>query len=151
MRLTFQRESFDTFLQDGAALFPRHFEELSLHKDKVPFSLDADMYHRAEANQMLYILTMRLDGEMIGYIVSLVAKNHAHNKDAGPYSTTDMFYVAPEHRNGNGARLLMENERRLKALGVKRMAISTKLKDVHLDLFTSLKFQATDLVFHKIL
>jgi ribosomal protein S18 acetylase RimI-like enzyme len=151
MPLTFQRECVDDFKRDSVALLPRHFEELSLHKDKVGFAMDFDMYHRAEKNRMLYILTARVDGQMVGYIISLVAKNHGHNRDAGPYSTTDMFWVAPECRNGTGAKMLMENERRLKALGVKRAAISSKLKDLHLELFTRLGWQATDMVFHKFL
>lgn len=150
MPLSFQIENFDTFLQDGAHIFPLHYAELSLNKDKIPFGLDSEMYHNAEKNQLLHILTARVDGRMIGYVVSLVAKHHPHNRDAGPYSTTDMFYVLPKHRNGTGVRLLMENERRLKALGVRRMGISTKLKDAHLDLFSKLGFEATDLLFHKV-
>lgn len=151
MPLQFQIEDVDTFARDGAELFPRHFEELSLNQEAIPFGLDFDMYRQAEANKLTYILTARHEGRIIGYVVSLVAKHHPHNKDAGPYSTTDMFWVAPEHRNGTGVRLLLENERRLKNLGVRRMAISTKIKDAHLDLFGKLGFQATDIVFHKLL
>jgi len=150
MPLSFHVEDVDTFARDGAEIFPRHFNELSLNRDKIPFGLDFDLYRHVEQQKMLHILTARLDGKIIGYVLSLVVTHHPHNKDAGPYSTTDMFYVLPEHRNGTGVKLLMENERRLKALGVKRMAISTKLKDAHLDLFSKLGFEATDLVFHKI-
>lgn len=151
MALSFQTEDFDTFLKDGAHIFPVHFEELSLNKEKIPFGLDSEMYHNCEENRMLHILTARLDGEMIGYVLSLVVKHHPHNRDAGPYSTTDMFYVKKEHRNGTGVRLLMENERRLKEMGVRRMSISTKLKNAHIDLFSKLGFSPTDLVFHKVL
>lgn len=150
MDLSFQIEDVNTFARDGAALFPRHFEELSLEQDKIPFGLDFDMYRQAEKNKLTYILTARLEGNIIGYVVSLVAKHHPHNKDAGMYSTTDMFWVSPEHRNGTGIRLLIENERRLKEMGVRRMAISTKLKDAHLDLFEKLGYRATDIVFHKV-
>lgn len=150
MPVTFQIEDFDTFYRDGQHIFPVHFEELSLNKDKIPYGIDEEIYHTCERNRMLLILTARLDGRMIGYVLSLVVKHHPHNKDAGPYSTTDMFYILPEHRNGIGVRLLLENQRRLRQLGVRRMSISTKLKDSHLELFARLGFKATDMVFHKI-
>lgn len=150
MPLTFQIEDVDSFARDAAEIFPRHFRELALNQEAIAFGLDFEIYREVEKKNVLQILTARLDGKIIGYVLSLVVKHHPHNKDAGPYSTTDMFYVLPEHRNGTGVRLLIENEKRLRELGVRRMAISTKLKNAHLDLFTQLGYQATDLVFNKV-
>lgn len=154
MPLSFQIEDVDTFARDGAGIFPRHFEELSLHKDKIKFGLDFDLYRKVEKEGLTHILTVRDDGKMIGYIVSLVVKHHPHNMDSGLYSTTDMFYVLPEYRatgRGIGVKMLIENERRLRELGVTRMSISTKLKDAHLEFFIKMGYEPTDLVFHKML
>ena len=149
--LRFQTESVDDFARDGAAIFPLHFEELSLNKDKIPYRLDLDWYRKIEEQKLLYILTARLDGKLVGYHLSMVMKHHIHNADAGAYATTDMFYVLPEHRNGIGVKLILEWKQRMIDMGVKRIAISTKLKDNHLELFQKLGFQATDLMFHQVL
>ena len=99
----------------------------------------------------MQVVSVRKDGELIGYHMGLIV-THPHYKDAGLMSTTDMFYILPEHRKGGvGAKLIMAVEAAMRERGVVKAFISTKLHQNHTDLFEALGWEPTDTVFSKIL
>lgn len=151
--ITFQREMWETFWRDGQPIFPIHFKELALNQEKIPMDMDAEVYQKLEDRNVLHILTARKDSKLIGYHISLIVKSHPHNKNAGMYATTDMFYILPEYRKGGaGTRLLIAAEKAIQNLGVTRMALSTKLHHLpNRELLEKLGWTATDIVFHKLL
>lgn len=149
--IRFQSEDVHSFLRDGEKIFPLHFKELALNQEKIPLDMDFALYRDLYRKQLLHIVTARTEKEMVGYHLAIVVTHHPHNASAGPYATTDMFYILPEHRKGGtGAKLLIAAEVALTKLGVKRMAISTKLHSSQQKLFEALGWTATDLVFHKV-
>jgi hypothetical protein len=148
--LMFQVEKWAQFVEDGKDIFPRHYEELSLEKGIVPMGLDVAKYQEIEDKGMLHVLTARLDGKLIGYYIGIVV-THPHYKDAGLMATTDMFYILPEHRNGVGMKLLIHAANTLKARGVIKVFLGTKLKQDHTALLEALGWTATDKVFTKLL
>ena len=151
-RLTFQIEPWANLVRDAQPLFKIHYEELALHKDKVPLGMDFQMYQDLENRGMLLVVTVRLSLMVVGYYIAIIIKNHPHNKTAGPVSTTDMFYVSPNYRRGGaGAKLLMFAENALRSRGVTKASLSTKLKFTNQVLLEALGWEATDLVFQKIL
>lgn len=150
--LTFQREPWATLFRDGQELFKIHFDELALHKDAMPMGLDNDFYADLEKRNFLLVVTARRDGQLIGYYVGIVIGHHPHNKEGGKVSTTDMFYLSPEHRRGGaGAKLLRFVEQELRAEGVKKATISTKLHFESGELLDALGWEKTDVVRQKVL
>lgn len=151
MSVSFQRETWRDFYPDAQQIFPIHFRELSLHQDEIPAGCDSEIYETLEDKGFLLVITARDGRKLVGYYVGMVFDHHPHNKDAGRVSTTDMFYMLPEYRTGNGAKLLISAEIHLRKFGVRKAAISTKLKQDHRKLFEALGWEATDIVFHKLL
>lgn len=122
--ITCQIESFMESTQELEELFPLHYEELALNKDKVPLSPRYEAYARSESAGELFFVTLRKDGEMIGYYVGVV----------GPglhYSTcltcvTDMFFIKKEHRGKSGKMLFSFVESQLRNIGVNRWFVGSK-------------------------
>ena len=145
--ITFQLEHWKSLIADGQEIFKKHYEELSLEKNRVPLGMDFDCYQDLENKGYLHVLTCRKDTKLIGYYIAIIIAHHPHYKDSGPMSTTDMFYILPEHRSGVGARLLMMAVKTLKERGVTKATISVKLKQDHTELLEKLGWTATDKVF----
>jgi GNAT superfamily N-acetyltransferase len=149
--LSFNIEKWKDFYKDAQIIFPRHYEELSLEKGRVPMALDFEKYQQVEDTGYLHILTMRSDGKLIGYYLALIVV-HPHYKTGGLFSSCDMFYVLPEYRKGGtGAKLLVMAEESLKDRGVLKASMSVKLKQNHSELLQGLGWEPTDLVLQKVL
>ncbi len=146
--ITCQVEKFSAMLREAKDIFPRHWEELALNKDKIGLSLDLKRYEQAEKDGMLHVVTVRSDGRLVGYFVAALV-GHLHYKDAGLMAFTDIYYVLPEFRNGSGAKMLIFLEQSLRALGVTKMYLSCKVHQDHSELFKSLGYQPTDFIFTK--
>lgn len=150
--LTFQVETWPELERDGAEIFKVHYDELALHKAAMPMGLDNAIYLEFERLGLLLVLTARKDKQLVGYFVAILIHHHPHNKDGGRVATTDMFYILPEHRRGGaGARLLMAAEKELRARGVKKASISTKIHFESGELLDSLGWEKTDVVRQKLL
>jgi hypothetical protein len=149
--VSFQIEKWAQLIADGVEIFKRHYDELSLEKNRIPLGMDFSCYQDLEDKGYLHVLTCRKDGILIGYYIAIIIAHHPHYKDSGPMSTTDMFYILPEHRNGCGAKLLLMAEKTLKERGVAKATISVKLKQDHTELLEALGWSATDKVFQKVI
>jgi len=150
--LRFQTETWDDLWRDGQDIFPVHYRELSLHQDRVPLGMDDELYRGMEARGNLHVLTAREDGRLVGYYLAIVIKNHPHNKDAGKVANCDMFYMLPEFRKGGaGAKLILMAEKSLREKGVTKVSMSVKLHQNHGRLLEALGWEATDLMFQKLL
>ena len=156
--LTFQTENWSDLERDGSELFKVHYDELALHKEVMPMGLDGSIYLELERLKRLLVVTVRRDGELVGYYLAIFIPKHPHNKDAAPVSTTDMFYVHPDHRRGGtGAKLLMFVAQELKKLGIGVASLSIKWqREEDLDWSTmkmliALGWEPTDLVFQLVL
>lgn len=123
--LTCQIESFTEILDELKPLFPSHYEELALNKDKVPLSPQYDIYLSKDAAGEVLTVTLRDGGKLAGYYIGFI----------GPglhYSTCltlqmDIFYVYPSFRgNGGGSILFKFVEQEAKRRGVQRMFVGSK-------------------------
>lgn len=107
-------------------LLPIHYAELALNQDKVPLAPQYNKYLSAESRGELFFVTVREDGEMIGYFLGFISP-------ALHYATCltcqmDIFYILPEHRGSNAGFMLFEFvEKSLKKRGVQRMFVGSKL------------------------
>jgi GNAT superfamily N-acetyltransferase len=137
------------FVKEMEVLFPLHYEELCVTKD-FPLSPDYEAYKRLADAGMLRCITVRADGEMIGYAVFFI-RPHMH------YSTCktafeDLYYIRPDYRKGRvGIRLFKYAEDVLKSIGVNRIIMHTKIHMDNSKLFEYLGYTWTDKLFTKIL
>ena len=119
-----------------------------MNKDRIKLSPDYGLYEHMQREGQLHIVTVRKDGEIIGYHISIV-KPHLHYKESLS-GFTDVFFVHPEHRRGRvGLRMFEEVEKTLKARGVEKLFGATKL---HLDigkLYERLGWVETERLFTK--
>lgn len=119
-------ESFAERLPELKPLFPRHWEELALNKDKVPLDPQYDIYLKRESLGELLLITVRQSGALVGYFIGFIAPG-LHYKTCLT-CTMDIFYVWPEARgSGAGFQLFKAVETECKRRGVQRMFVGSKL------------------------
>lgn len=115
--ITAQIESFEQALPELRAIFPQHHAELALFKDRMPLSPQYDEYIERERAGRLFLVTVRLNGEIAGYYVAQVAPGFHYSETMT--GTMDMCYVTTEQR-GRGLSLPLFRcvERELRRRGV---------------------------------
>jgi RimJ/RimL family protein N-acetyltransferase len=119
---TYQVETWAEYTRDCQALWRE------LHANHAPHEMQMNpngpAYERLERDGGLRILTVRDDGQMIGYIVFAIYP-HPHHSDV-LCGFADSFYLAKNHRKGfTGARLIREGICLMKSLGAKRVFFNT--------------------------
>lgn len=84
----------------------------------MPLVPDWAEYVRREAAGILFLVTARLDGELVGYITIQVAPGFHYATTTT--ATTDIVYIVPEYRNrGYALPLFKRAQKELKLRGVK--------------------------------
>ena len=127
--LTIQLESFAQRLDEFKPLFPLHWEELALNKDKVPLDPQYEIYIEREKRGELIFATIRELGKPVGYFIGFIAPG-LHYKTCLT-CTMDIFYVCKEKRTGTaGIKLFRFVEKELKRRGVDRWFMGS---NVHAD------------------
>lgn len=123
--LTVQLESFKESLEEFKPLFPFHWDELALNKDKVPLDPQYDIYIERERRGELIFATIREFGKPIGYFIGFIAPG-LHYKTCLT-CTMDIFYVCKEKRTGSaGIKLFRFVEKELRRRGVHRWFMGSK-------------------------
>lgn len=130
--LTAHVEPLMSQIEEMKALFPLHYEELALNQDKVPLDPQWHAYSAKEdAGQTVYV-TLREDGQLLGYIVTFVAPGLHYQSCLTAHM--DILFVRPDRRTAaaRGVLLMMDAlEAELRRRGVQRWFMGTKLhKDI---------------------
>jgi GNAT superfamily N-acetyltransferase len=116
--LTTQVESFADCANELAQIFPQHWEELALFKDRMPLSPQWSEYVRREREGLLFLATVRWNAKIVGYYTAQVAPGFHYSRTLT--GTHDLVYVIPEARErGLALPLFRCVERELKRRGVK--------------------------------
>lgn len=146
--ITAQIESFGETLEEFKPLFPAHYAELALNKDKVPLDPQYDIYLSRESNGELLFVTLRESGVPVGYFIGFIAPA-LHYKTCLT-CTMDIFYVSQEHRgNGGGAMLFTFVEKELKRRKVDRFFVGSKMHKDASWLFEKLGFEKVEVYYSK--
>ena len=146
--LTVQLESFTERLEEFRPLFPLHWEELALNKDKVPLDPQYDIYLQREARGELIFATLRELGQPVGYFIGFIAPG-LHYKTCLT-CTMDIFYIHPEKRGGRGGiKLFKFVEQELKRRGVDRWFVGSKCHADASWLFEILGFDRVEVYYSK--
>lgn len=115
--ISLQIESWDEFWGSGAQLTYNSYNETG---EGLEFNPDTEAYSRLYDQGRLVILTVRDDGAMIGYLITVVIA-HLHSRMIKS-AFEEGLYLAPEYRKGTlGIRVIKFMEEVLKSLGVRRV------------------------------
>ena len=146
--VSFKTEKWARIVSEMKELFPAHWQELALDRDKFPMDVCHDRYLQFEAADALLLVTARADGKLVGYYVGMILP-HLHYQSSGKMLHTDMYFVKKEFRNGVGAKLLMCAQDAARKAGAVKMYLSTKAHSDHSKLFELLGFKLSDKMFVK--
>lgn len=148
--LTAQVEKFDNDFSEISNMLKIHYEELALNQDKVPLDPQWNLYDAHEQNNALVYVALRELGELVGYVISIVAPG-LHYKTCLT-AHMDILFVRPDKRDiaAKGALLLVDTlEKELRRRGVQRWFMGTKLhKDIGV-IFKRRKFTAVEMTYTK--
>jgi GNAT superfamily N-acetyltransferase len=166
MTVSFQEERLADVRDEALPLLRRHWDEIALDKDTVPLEPDWERYARLEELGVFKVMTARRSGashgisdpvaggraatprgELVGYASFFVFPN-IHYKSL-VVADGDIFWVAPEHRDGTGYRLLKAAEAMLVASGVRKIVNKTKLGHDAGPVFERLGYRAIERVYAK--
>lgn len=146
--LTAQVESFTERLGEFRPLFPLHWEELALNKDKVPLDPQYEIYIQREARGELLFVTLRELGTPVGYFIGFIAPG-LHYRTCLT-CTMDIFYVHPAKRGGRGGiKLFKFVEQELRRRGVDRWFVGSKCHADASWLFEILGFDRVEVYYSK--
>jgi len=123
--ITYEVEPVSVFLEEAKALFPQHWDELALNKDKVPLDPQYEVYFERDARGEILLIVGRKDGRLIGYFVGFVAPG-LHYRTCLTL-TMDLFYIVPECRGREGLRLFKAVHEEATRRGVQRIFAGSKL------------------------
>lgn len=146
--ITTHVESFIGAIPELAPLFPMHWEELALFKDRMPLDIDFCFYRAAEDRGELLFITSREAGRLVGYFVGIVG--HSPHYQGTLTCKMDVVYLVPEHRGaGVGGQLVNAVEAELKRRGVKCWWMGSKNHKPIEALFVTHGFEPAETYFAK--
>lgn len=150
MSIVIQREDPRSLFHAIAPLLQKHWDEIALDKDAIKLDPDWARYADMAAKGSLVTITVRDEGELVGYAAFFLAP-HLHYRTSLT-AVSDIFFLRKDYRVGRtGIKLFQVAERELKALGVQKLCIMHKL---HLDvgaIFERLGFRAIERTYSKLI
>ena len=97
MSKTFRVEAWSHAVEEMKPLFPDHWEDVAVNKDKIKLAMDYDRYDQLEKAAVLHLVVARDDGKVFGYFCLIISK-HLHYRDT-LMAASDFYYIKPEYRN----------------------------------------------------
>jgi N-acetylglutamate synthase-like GNAT family acetyltransferase len=125
MAITYQVEKYHEICDEIHVMWREHWEEVYFDKDIIKFNPDYDKFKLLSESDILHTVTVRENGEVIGYHISLIYP-HIHSKSSLT-CFTDMFFVRKDKRKGLiGIKLLKFVEQSLKGKGIQKIYMGSK-------------------------
>lgn len=94
--ITAQIETIEACLPELLAIWPSHWNELGLFRDRMPLSPQTEEYVRRNRSGSLFLATIRWSGRLAGYFICQVQPGFHYSQTLT--GTTDIYYVVPEFR-----------------------------------------------------
>ncbi len=146
--ITIKEEKLETCLEEMKPLLDKHWEEVSWYKDEVNFNPDYDKYYQIEKLGMLHVVTVRDDGELVGYNINFI-NAHLHYSDH-KYAVNDIIFLSPEYRSGWNAKGMLDfTEECLKELGVSVVTVHMKTDHPFKSLMERTNFKQQEYIYSK--
>lgn len=126
MTIEFSVEKFEDIIEELKPLLQAHWEEVEIYQDKIKLNPDYNKYQIMSDQDMLHMVTARLDGRIVGYYISFIMP-HMHYQNH-KFAFNDILYLDPTMRKGFTAlKLFKYAENSLKEIGVSVITIHTKV------------------------
>lgn len=147
--ITIQKEWFLNTMKELAPLFDDEWQEVSAGKEtKQELNPAWEKFMQIESSGMLHLLTARVDGKLIGYLMTIIHP-HLHFADV-IYGFVDGFYVKPEYRDaGVVESLIGDNEDMLRSAGIGRIRMDAQPDMWLYKELKKLHYERTEFVFMK--
>jgi GNAT superfamily N-acetyltransferase len=124
--ITIQVEKIKDIVEEMKPLLEKHYKEVHLFPDKIPFNPNYEKYFELEELGMTHTLTARHDEKLIGYIVGMIYPN-LHYQDH-LYVVNDVIYLDEAYRHTGLAYEMVKNaEMHYKELGASVMTFHMKV------------------------
>ena len=121
-----QPEPYKQFIEDAKLLYPAHWEEMALNKDKVPLDVNYDTYDLLDDTNRILVVTIRDKKRLVGYYMGFT-HYHLHYKTCLEL-VMDIFWTHPDIRGGSAAiKMFREVEQEAKRRGVHRIHHGSKM------------------------
>jgi hypothetical protein len=144
--ISYQVEKLSTSREEALPLLERHYEEIAQFKDVQKLDPDWDSYTTLERNGNLWILTVRDNGVLVGYMVMVISR--ARHYKTLLMAAEDIHFLLPEYRKGlTGYRMIAKTLQAMRDKGVGMITMRTKADKSHAALFERLGGQLQDLVY----
>jgi GNAT superfamily N-acetyltransferase len=88
-------ERFNAIAHDLPALFVEHGKEIS---PEVPLGIDWDQYYALDIQGVLRVLTVRVEGSLVGYVFTAFGPPLNHKQEV--WAQALMYWLDPLHRQG---------------------------------------------------
>jgi L-amino acid N-acyltransferase YncA len=146
--ITYALEPWATYYRDCEPLWPEHYTEIAVDKDRMPMRPDVATYQALDAAGRLQIVVARDDGRMVGYVLSVI-RPHLHYADV-LCGYEDAYFLTQSRRRGMvGVKLLREAVRYMQSVGVQKAFFMTKVSLNMGPIFERMGFTMTDVVYSK--
>lgn len=134
----------------GGELLKAHYQELTLHKDRVKLDVDWGKYYKLESMGVLVALGAWEEKELIGYSV-FVLQPSMHYRTT-QFASNDVLFLREDKRKGMaGIRLIKESEKALVTLGVQKVLWHVKFDTILGPLLIRLGYQEEEYTMGKML
>lgn len=148
--MDFALENIANVRREIEPLLEQHYKEIALNKDIIKLNPDWRAYAQLDAINGLRIYTARKDGKLMGYFVVIVSRS-LHYKDH-LFANNDVIFLTKTARKGlTGMKLVKYAIESLKAEGVTKLHINTKMHQPFDPIMERLGFEEIETVFSKVL
>ena len=117
--ITYQRETWAKYWKDARHLNQDSYDEAWPNKEKMPLKPNESFYKACEAKGMLQIVTVRDNGALVGFHISIIGPN-THSMDV-LCSFQDACHLEKKYRGYVGIKMLMFAEKNARENGAKML------------------------------
>jgi hypothetical protein len=147
--IEFGAERLSEIREELKELIGLHWEEIAVHKDKIPLDPDWEKYAAYDKQGNIVFITCRDGGKLIGYSVWFI-NHHMHYKRT-LFALNDIVFIKKEYRKGrNGINLIKFSEYMMKALGADKILWHVKVSNDWTNILRRLGYDNEDIVMGKV-
>lgn len=148
--ITYNVERWNDMFEEFKPFVEPHWKELGIHTQDIECVLDWERYKELDNKGCLKVITVRDDGVLIGYHISIVT--YMLHYATTLHAVVDLYYLKPEYRKSKiGLGMFQYAEMHLASLGCKKLINGTKLHLNHEKMFTQLGYEAFEVLYYKTL
>ncbi len=148
--ISYQVELYSSVIDEMKELYEAHWEEVANDKETIKLNPDYTTYFTLEKAGVLHVVSVRDDDKLVGYHMSLIHP-HMHYKESLT-AFTDIFFIQKDYRKGRvGINLFKFMENSLRAKGVQKIYMGTKLKLDIGPVLDKLGYTAVERIYTKLL